>query len=78
MTNASNPLTPREQAVLRLIAVGLRSTEIAAQLGVTRDTVTYCRRQVRRKLGAQTTQQAVVLALRHRWMHAEEGVEERP
>lgn len=56
-------LGPRERAVLRLLAQGLRSAEIAADLGIAATTVDVHRRNIKRKLGigsiAELTRYAV-------------------
>ncbi len=46
-------LTPREGEVLRWAAIGRTDPEIAAQLGLTRDTVTGCLKGVMHKLGVR-------------------------
>lgn len=44
-------LTPRQQAVVRLIGKGKRSAEIAEQLGITESAVTFHRHATRKALG---------------------------
>jgi DNA-binding NarL/FixJ family response regulator len=59
----AHPLTPRERAVLVLLAAGATKPEIARQLGIEAATVTtYCTR-IFNKLGAHSRQHAVMLAL---------------
>lgn len=61
---ADGPLSPREQEVLTMLAVGLNATEIADQLGITKNT---CRGYIKTllwKLGAHTQLEAVALARR--------------
>lgn len=65
--DAPPPLTvlgPREQEVLRLVANGRRSGEIAAELGIAPSTVDVHRRNIKRKLGMQTTAELTRYAVR--------------
>jgi DNA-binding NarL/FixJ family response regulator len=55
-------LTPREQEVFSLLALGLRNKEIAARLNVTERTVKFHVNGVLRKLGASTRTEALALA----------------
>lgn len=58
-------LTPREQEVLRLIALGHTSVEIAASLGLSPRTIETHRARIHRKLGLATRAELVRYALRH-------------
>jgi two-component system response regulator NreC len=58
-------LTPREQEVLRLIALGHTSVEIAAKLGLSPRTIETHRARIHRKLGLATRAELVRYALRH-------------
>lgn len=58
-------LSPRETEVLRLIALGYTSAEIAAKLHLSRRTVETHRARIHRKLGLQTRAQLVRYALGH-------------
>lgn len=58
-------LTPREQEVLRLIALGYTSVEIAANLGLSPRTIETHRARIHRKLGLSTRAELVRYALRH-------------
>jgi len=61
---ANGHLSARERDVLTLLGEGLRYDAIAARLGVTAETArTYLRRAME-KLGADTTAQAVAVAIR--------------
>lgn len=66
--NAKTPppsvLGPREKAVLRLLAAGRRSAEIAAELEITPATVEVHRRNIRKKLGLQSTAELTRYAVR--------------
>ena len=58
------PLTAREEQVLRLIAAGAFTSEIAAQLWVSETTVAYHVRQILAKLEANNRAHAVAIMLR--------------
>jgi len=58
-------LTPREREVLRLIALGHTSVEIAAKLGLSPRTIETHRARIHRKLGLDTRAELVGYALRH-------------
>jgi DNA-binding NarL/FixJ family response regulator len=57
-------LTPRELAVLGLVASGLRNADIADSLVVSRKTVDHHVSAVLRKLGARTRGEAAAIARR--------------
>lgn len=61
---ATQPLGPRECEVLRLIAEGARSIDIAAQLNITVATVEVHRRNIMRKLGLRTVAELTRHAIR--------------
>jgi DNA-binding NarL/FixJ family response regulator len=56
------PLTPREQEVLRLLAQGLLNKEIAARLGITQRTVKFHVSSLLGKLGAGNRTEALAVA----------------
>lgn len=56
-------VTPREVAVLKLIAEGNRNQDIAEQLGIAEDTVKGHIKRIMEKLGARDRTQAVSIAL---------------
>jgi two-component system response regulator NreC len=58
-------LTPREREVLRLIALGHTSVEIAQKLGLSPRTIETHRARIHRKLGLGTRAELVRYALRH-------------
>ncbi len=58
----ASQLTAREREVLRLIAQGLPSKQIARALGITERTVKFHTTSLLRKLGADNRAQAVALA----------------
>jgi two-component system response regulator NreC len=60
-----NKLTPREREVLRLIALGHTSVEIAQKLGLSPRTIETHRARIHRKLGLDTRAELVRYALRH-------------
>jgi DNA-binding NarL/FixJ family response regulator len=62
--NPTWPLSPREVEVLKLLANGARAREIEATLGISYATAgTYVKRVIR-KLGAHSSLEAVVMAMR--------------
>jgi two-component system response regulator NreC len=66
----SDGLSPRETEVLRLIALGHTSAEIAGKLHLSRRTVETHRARIHRKLGLATRSQIVQFALRRRLIGA--------
>lgn len=68
-------LTDREQDVLRLVGRGLGTREIAAALGMSAKTVDSHRRNIREKLGLETSRDLVRYAVR--WS-ASPGADEDP
>jgi len=59
------PLSPREREVLRLIARGHSSRQIARDLAIGEQTVKTHVRSILSKLGLQDRVQAAIFALRH-------------
>jgi NarL family two-component system response regulator LiaR len=57
-------LTERERDVLRLVVAGLRNKEIAAELGVSENTVKFHLRNILDKLHAQSRSEVVARAVR--------------
>jgi DNA-binding NarL/FixJ family response regulator len=60
----SDPLTPREQEVLQLLAEGLPNKVIAQRLTISEHTVKFHINAILGKLGAQSRTDAVVRATR--------------
>ncbi len=60
----SEPLTPREQEVLQLLAEGLPNKAIARRLNISEHTVKFHVNAIMSKLGAQSRTEAVVRATR--------------
>lgn len=58
----STMLTPRERQVLSLTARGLKSTEIAAELGICELTIRKHRSAIMRKAGLRSTAQLIAFA----------------
>lgn len=58
-------LSPKQLAVLRLVAQGLERKQIAQRMGIGEETVKSHLAEVRRKLGAATSAQAVAIGLRN-------------
>jgi two-component system, NarL family, response regulator NreC len=63
--NDSGLLTPREREVLRLIALGHTSVEIADKLGLSPRTIETHRARIHRKLNLETRAQLVRYAMQH-------------
>jgi two-component system response regulator NreC len=61
----TDKLTPREREVLRLIALGHTSVEIAHKLGLSPRTIETHRARIHRKLGLATRAELVSYALQH-------------
>jgi DNA-binding NarL/FixJ family response regulator len=59
------PLTPREQEVLNLLAQGLLNKEIAVRLGITQRTVKFHVSSLLGKLGAGNRTEALAIAAQH-------------
>lgn len=60
------PLTPRENEVLRLYALGYRNDRITAEMNISEIMVRKHAASARKKLGAKTRDQTLMLALKHR------------
>jgi two-component system response regulator NreC len=60
---AADKLTPREREVLRLIALGHTSVEIAQKLSLSPRTIETHRARIHRKLGLETRAELVRYAL---------------
>ena len=67
------PLTPREEQVLRLAATGLTHREIAGRLGIRAKTVRNHLANLYDKLGIHARAQAVLHAIRLGLIDAEGG-----
>jgi DNA-binding CsgD family transcriptional regulator len=63
--SALDDLTPRQHEVLRLLAEGLETREIAGRLGVADETARNHIRALLRTTGAHSRLEAVLLGLRH-------------
>jgi len=64
----SDPLTPREDEVLQLLAKGMTNKAIAHQLAITDHTVKFHVNAIMSKLGAQSRTEAVVKATQLGWI----------
>jgi DNA-binding NarL/FixJ family response regulator len=58
-----SPLTPRETEVIKLLAAGRRTSEIAEDLGLTIPTIRTYVQEILRKLGSRSRLQAVMRAV---------------
>lgn len=59
------PLTPRENEVLQMLAAGLGNKEIATKCGISEHTVKFHVASILGKLGAASRTEAVTLGIRH-------------
>ena len=66
------PLTPRETQILNYIADGNTNKQIARILEISEQTIKNHVSAILRKLNANDRAHAVVLAIRHGWISAEE------
>ena len=57
-------LTPRETALLRLVASGMSNKAIAREMSISENTVKYYMKSILQKLGAHNRTEAAALALR--------------
>jgi two-component system secretion response regulator SsrB len=73
MPRKERGLTPREKQVLRLVAEGWTSREIAAQLKISPKTVEVFRQNLLRKVGVKNSVQLVLLARVRGWLDDTEG-----
>ena len=64
----TRPLSPREEQVMRMIALGHSNSEIAGQLGVSVKTVEYQRARGMEKLGFKSRVDIVKHAVREGWL----------
>lgn len=68
LTKNRSPLTPREIDVLRLVAEGVTTAQIAATLVVTVGTVRNHLARINSKIGAHNRVQAIRIAQESRWL----------
>jgi DNA-binding NarL/FixJ family response regulator len=61
--NDFDELSPKQLTALRLLAQGLERKQIADEMGIGEETVKTHLSEVRRKLGARTSAQAVAIGL---------------
>lgn len=64
-----NPLTPREQEILKYIALGKNKNEIAAITEVSTHTIKVHLHNIYCKLSVQDRTQAVVKAIKNSWIN---------
>ncbi|AVM73377.1 Bacterial regulatory protein, luxR family [Magnetospirillum gryphiswaldense MSR-1] len=60
------PLTTREKQCLTGLALGLRLQELADKLGISKKTVEKQIASAKKKVGANTREQAVAIAINHK------------
>jgi DNA-binding NarL/FixJ family response regulator len=71
---AANPLSPREEEVVRHVALGMRNADVAKRLFISEQTVKTHLNNVFQKLGIQDRVELTIYAIRHGII----GVHERP
>lgn len=64
----TEPLSPQQLALLRLIAQGLSSREIAAELSLSENTVKGYVQEVLQRLGVKNRTEAVMVAVKQGWL----------
>jgi DNA-binding NarL/FixJ family response regulator len=62
--NTDDGLTPREQQIFELVAVGKTSREVAAELGLSVKTIDNARAHILQKLGARNRVEAIAAGVR--------------
>jgi DNA-binding NarL/FixJ family response regulator len=62
---AANPLSPREEQVVRQVALGLRNADVAKRLFISEQTVKTHLNNVFQKLGIQDRVELTIYAIRH-------------
>lgn len=62
------PLTQRERQILDLFSNGLNTTQVAASLYLTVNTIKTHRKNILAKLGAENTSEAIRIALKNHWL----------
>jgi DNA-binding NarL/FixJ family response regulator len=65
----AEPLTQRQQEVLRLVAAGCSTKEVAATLGISTKTVEFHKAGIAARLGIRTTAELTKYALQHGLMN---------
>ena len=73
-----NPLSPREIEILQLVALGKRNQEIAAELGISIQTVKNHISAVLHKLGVPNRTRASTYAVRQGWLVLNEAPDAQP
>jgi DNA-binding NarL/FixJ family response regulator len=74
----TNPLSPREREVLRLVGQGMRNADVAARLEISAQTVKNHMTAILHKLGVPNRTRAVTYAVRHGWLVVGEPAEPQP
>ena len=74
----TNPLSPRERDVLRLVGPGMKNTDIAERLDISPQTVKNHMTAVLHKLGVPNRTRAVTYAVRQGWLVLGEPSEAQP
>jgi DNA-binding CsgD family transcriptional regulator len=67
-TPGESPLSERETQILKDLAAGLNSVEIAAKLGISKYTVNNHRSSILQKTNSQNSMEALKVALRAHWI----------
>jgi DNA-binding CsgD family transcriptional regulator len=71
MPEHGEPLTDREQEILRLVATGVTNREVAYRLDISVNTVKVHLRNIFGKLGAESRTEATMIAVREGWVPVE-------
>ena len=71
-------LSNRQKEVLALVALGATDSEIAQQLCLSVDTISWHVKEIRCRLDARSRAHAVALAIRHDFLPGQQSPEEKP
>jgi DNA-binding CsgD family transcriptional regulator len=71
MPEHGEPLTDREQEILRMVATGVTNREVAYRLNISVNTVKVHLRNIFGKLGAESRTEATMIAVREGWVAVE-------
>ena len=68
MNNAKRTITEREQDILRLVAQGFTSPQIAERLSLSAETIKWYRKRLLSKFEAENTAEMIRLAIENKFI----------